>query len=211
MDAKFLTAGKAIFTVTAADGTHNTFRIVHKPANGRYSEAYFVSLLTGPNNEDDYSYLGMMDPNTFGVRLTAKSCQSEQSLVVRTLRRVLARIKAGEYAEIEKAGWSVKHAGFCCRCGRLLTTPESVETGVGPECSERLGWGRPARRTKKTTPRFQMPKSAALVHPDTQVLIKHFADYRDEYTEMEHEMEQSYDPRLDDEVKSYLASLTYLS
>lgn len=28
----------------------------------------------------------------------------------------------------------IYHAGTCVRCGRQLTTPESVLTGIGPEC-----------------------------------------------------------------------------
>ena len=28
----------------------------------------------------------------------------------------------------------VYHEGKCCRCGRTLTTPESIKKGIGPEC-----------------------------------------------------------------------------
>ena len=30
------------------------------------------------------------------------------------------------------------HAGRCGRCGRALTVPESVASGYGPECAERI-------------------------------------------------------------------------
>jgi hypothetical protein len=29
----------------------------------------------------------------------------------------------------------VMHVGKCCKCRRLLTTPESIQRGIGPECS----------------------------------------------------------------------------
>ena len=33
----------------------------------------------------------------------------------------------------------VRHEGRCGKCARKLTTPESVDTGFGPECSDQLG------------------------------------------------------------------------
>lgn len=34
---------------------------------------------------------------------------------------------------------NVYHHGICCKCGRKLTTPESLESGIGPECRKLLG------------------------------------------------------------------------
>jgi hypothetical protein len=36
-------------------------------------------------------------------------------------------------------GYKIHHEGRCGKCGRLLTVPESVETGIGPECAKRMG------------------------------------------------------------------------
>jgi predicted metal-dependent hydrolase len=33
-------------------------------------------------------------------------------------------------------GFNVHHEGKCGRCGRLLTVPSSIESGIGPECSK---------------------------------------------------------------------------
>jgi hypothetical protein len=33
----------------------------------------------------------------------------------------------------------VRHAGKCGHCGRKLTVPESVDTGIGPDCAKKLG------------------------------------------------------------------------
>jgi len=32
------------------------------------------------------------------------------------------------------SGVKIFHEGKCCRCGRRLTTPTSVQNGIGPEC-----------------------------------------------------------------------------
>jgi hypothetical protein len=33
----------------------------------------------------------------------------------------------------------VEHSGHCGRCGRLLTVPSSVQSGLGPECQSKMG------------------------------------------------------------------------
>jgi len=139
MDARFFTAGNATFTISRPDG-HSTYRIDRKDASGSYPETYFVSLLTGSDNENDYRYLGILDPKSLQVRTTAKSVAGPDSLTVRGLNRVLARVRASDLAPVWAAGWDVRHAGKCCRCGQTLTNPRSLETGIGPECREKAGW-----------------------------------------------------------------------
>jgi hypothetical protein len=33
----------------------------------------------------------------------------------------------------------VHHNGHCARCGRMLTVPESLYTGFGPDCAQQIG------------------------------------------------------------------------
>ena len=33
----------------------------------------------------------------------------------------------------------VYHVGKCGKCGKKLTTPESILTGLGPTCSNKIG------------------------------------------------------------------------
>lgn len=183
LTSDFIVAGKAIFTVDVPESfrairgnegckPHYTFQVKHKKANGPYGETWFISLLAGPNNEDDgdYTYLGLLcpqeaqavftdlDAGRFNaeqaltrlravlVRLTGKSRLADNSWPVRILRRVLARLWRGELAVVESHGWKVHHEGRCGKCGRRLTVPESIETGLGPECS---GKGYTRKRKKK--------------------------------------------------------------
>lgn len=150
---EFVLAGRAVFTLEVPDSfrtsyqqknrvevkPHYTFRVNYKPAQGEYKEAFFVQLLTGPDNTKSYSYLGMLDKNTGAVRTTAKSCRPDNDVSVTLLRRALNRVWADQVAEIEKAGFKLHHEGRCGRCGRALTTPDSVERGIGPECWEQMG------------------------------------------------------------------------
>lgn len=142
---EFAIGGQARFTVQPPQSfaeagslpSHYTYLV--RRFDGRHGwKGYSVLLLTGPDNTQDYSYLGMLDPNLGGVRLTGKSKLAEDSWPVKILRRVMARLWAGEGQAIETAGWKVHHEGRCARCGRTLTVPESVESGFGPECIKKV-------------------------------------------------------------------------
>jgi hypothetical protein len=130
---KFFTAGKAIFTVSNASGQHYTYRIGHKDD----TQPFFVGLLTGPQNDTDYTYMGIFNPENNDVRLTKKSTYTEDTTAVKVIRWALKKVLTG--SELPP-GYSIQHAGKCCCCGRTLTTPESVDKGIGPECEKKHGW-----------------------------------------------------------------------
>lgn len=134
VERPFILAGKAIFTVSNPSGERYTFR-VRRVENDDRPAVYFVSLLTGPMNTSDYTYLGLLNPATGEVRLTAKSRMTDDSTPVKVIRWALRRIWAG--ASFPQ-GYHAHHAGRCGRCGRLLTVPESILSGLGPECAGRL-------------------------------------------------------------------------
>lgn len=118
---------------------HYTYRIRHKEANGNFDEAYFVSLMSGPDNHSDFSYLGKLNPETGAVALTRGSKFTEEAWPVRLLRRSLAVVWSGDQAKIEQAGFRLMHDGHCSVCGRKLTTPESLDSGIGPVCATKFG------------------------------------------------------------------------
>ena len=138
---QFILAGDAIFTVELPEGAeqpHYTFKVQRIETNDRWPESYFVKLLTGPDNTRDYTYLGKLNPETGIVSTTAKSANYNGSFVLRLLNRMLARIWANDHATYEQRGYRTHHEGRCGRCGRVLTVPESVESGFGPECAKRV-------------------------------------------------------------------------
>jgi hypothetical protein len=148
---EIVTAGKCVFTVEVPPSfgltmenppkDHYTYRVKLKKGDpdGEYKyDAYFIGLLTGPDNTRDYTYLGKLIPKTGEVRLTPGSKYTDDTWPVKIIRRVMARIYAGDTVAIEAAGWKLHHEGRCCRCGRPLTVPESVESGIGPECASKM-------------------------------------------------------------------------
>ena len=124
---KFFVGGKAIFTISNSNGVHYTYKIVHKA-----EQPYFVYLLT---DGDEYRYMGLYNPVSNLVYLTQKSRFTDGSIPLKVLRWA---IKVVKYGDSIPEGYSIQHDGRCCRCGRRLTTPESIEAGIGPECSKRV-------------------------------------------------------------------------
>lgn len=133
----FVTAGRALFTVSNGRGDHYTFRVSKsKDAHERFGHSYFVALLTGPNNEADYTYLGLLDTRTMTLRPTHKS---PRSLVDGKPGQVFAfALRVLSARQSLPAGYDIAHCGHCGRCGRTLTVPESIETGIGPECARQM-------------------------------------------------------------------------
>lgn len=126
-------AGNAIFTCHNATGTHFTYRVKHAGRGNALDRTspLFVSVLTGPDNGSSYTYAGIVGKDG-SVRLTQKSGFKDDSLSVRVLRWFLVLLRDGKTIP---EGYGIHHEGRCLRCGRRLTTPESVERGLGPECA----------------------------------------------------------------------------
>lgn len=132
-NVKFFAAGNAKVTVSNDKGEHYTYRI-RKPDE---TKPHFVSLLTGRDNENSFTYMGIFNPSSLTVRTTAKSSYREDSKPVKVLQWAIRRIAEGKPVP---EGYAIQHEGKCCRCGRTLTTPESIERGIGPECAGKLGF-----------------------------------------------------------------------
>lgn len=127
---EFIYAGNAIFTLKSLrTGEHFTYKFTKKDT------VYFASVLNGPDNWTNYAYLGLTSPDTLGLRLTAKSRAGDDAPSVRALRWWLSTLRAQRNVDdlVE-----FKHEGKCCRCGRKLTHPESIDSGIGPECASKI-------------------------------------------------------------------------
>lgn len=124
-----LFAGKARFTVVLGPRERYTYW-VQQGTNG----PFFAKVMVGSDNEMSYTYLGILD-RTRGLRHTQNSGFEESSKPFRVLQRVFGVLSSGRSIPTE---CSILNAGTCCRCGRTLTDPESIRSGVGPECRKKL-------------------------------------------------------------------------
>jgi hypothetical protein len=131
----FMLAGNAHVTFQSRrTGTRFTYRVEARrchPGDVDLGPSHFVAVLTGP---DRYDYLGCI----YRSRVYAHGRKSRIADVASSavaFTWVWQRLTGGQmHPEL-----AVYHEGRCGKCGRRLTTPESIETGLGPVCAKRLG------------------------------------------------------------------------
>lgn len=117
------------FTVKSLrTGDHRTFRIHTQSVDASFAPGKRVlSLLTGPDNENDYKGFAFVDSD--GIHLWQR-CDTE------TYQKYAAML--GKLHEHEAEGRVEVLASTSCRvCNRSLTDPESVKSGIGPVCAGR--------------------------------------------------------------------------
>src|ERR1700677_3387560 len=126
----YILAGNATFTLRSlASGTRYTYKVSQSQPDPQGQFVHFVGLLSGPDNESDYRYMGIIRHNEFTV--TRKSQFSPETLPVKAFYWAFGQLLDNRMPNSLEF-W---HEGACGRCGRKLTVPESIATGFGPECA----------------------------------------------------------------------------
>lgn len=133
--SKFLFAGRAVFTITSTKtGASFTYKFaVPRDDRSGGEGPMFASLLTGPDNLSDYTYMGVVtgyNTRHVTVRPTRASKVAESAPSFVALKGFLANL-TDERVEF-------RHEGRCGRCGRALTVPSSIDSGLGPECAGKI-------------------------------------------------------------------------
>jgi hypothetical protein len=128
----FVLAGNATFTlVSKTTGARFTFRV--RASKDEDDSRFFVSVLTGPDNGTDYQFLGtVFDRKRFAHgRKSRISPDAPSALAFRWFWAALSN------RGVAPATCEVWHLGSCGKCGRALTVPESISSGLGPICAGR--------------------------------------------------------------------------
>lgn len=134
----FILAGNARVTlVSEKTGTRFTYRLRQKEDTRPGSQPgsrtpHFVSVLTGPDNESAYEFVGtIFDRQTYS--------HSRKARIAVTAPSIQAFLYAWNYLVSGRMPPQVEvwHEGRCGRCGRALTVPSSLLIGLGPECAGR--------------------------------------------------------------------------
>lgn len=147
----YVYGGDATFTLeNTATLKHYTFKVVsveQKDANKNPIKntvaCYFVYAMTGPSNENSFTFVGTLFPNSkFVYRHSTKSrIQDMACVTMKSLQWLFNRMdnfNSGNLTKLLPEGMAFWHNGYCSMCSRKLTTPASLSAGIGPICSARL-------------------------------------------------------------------------
>lgn len=120
----YMFAGKAIFTVesTKIDKRY-TYKVKKSTDN-----LYRVSFMYDTDKYRFMCVIGKDSMCTFNIKC------GEEDPRYKMFRRFCDFVSTNTYPDTCK----IYKSKYCARCGRLLTTPESIETGLGPNCRKYL-------------------------------------------------------------------------
>ena len=135
LSERFLLAGRALFTVSNPKGEHYTFKVrgaeSEWPAgSGKKSTTHFVSI-KAPGGEFPFRYIGLLNTKEGTIKCTAKSAflpGSKEYDIAAWACQAIIKIR------LIPDGYHIENAGQCGKCSRVLTDPESIARGIGPEC-----------------------------------------------------------------------------
>ena len=118
----FRTHNGTMTVLSLATGDHRTIRCSTQTfADG--TEHRVVSMLIGPDRWQGFAFA-----DADGIRLWSVSKG-------KPVREFLAKVAAS--GESVDGKFDVLMEGTCRKCGRPLTHPESIESGIGPICAGR--------------------------------------------------------------------------
>ena len=135
----FMLAGNAIFTYRSLKtGTRFTYKVTladkKNPNDKNEQPVWFVGVLAGPDNTADYTYIGMIKGATFSETKASRHMVNAPCFV--TFKWALTTF----FKNVNQMPGQLEvwHIGRCGRCGRMLTVPESVASGIGPDCAAQM-------------------------------------------------------------------------
>lgn len=138
---RYMLAGKSEFTMLSLKtGERFRYKLTkkearEKKADGSSDYIYYLNSFDG----GEFKYAGVIFydgvNNIFKFGKGAKGMLSPTHINIRSLLFVMNKLNNG----LDVDTLELYHAGKCGRCGRKLTTPESILTGLGPECSDKCG------------------------------------------------------------------------
>jgi hypothetical protein len=132
---RFIFAGKATITLrNSATGNRFTYKFrTPKKQRNENKPVFFVDVMTGPDNDRSFNFAGTLFGNYAYQHSYNKSVLHDADTCVKVVVSFLAFLERGMLPR----GVEVWHEGKCGRCGRKLTVPASILSGIGPECEKK--------------------------------------------------------------------------
>lgn len=122
----FILGGNALFTLLSTkSGVRFTYKVLKDIKREGYLRVY---LMNGTDNTKDYKMLGEIKVSSPSLHPLSVHTKETPAFIAFDYVYMNLCVK---YPMPTLEIW---HEGRCCRCGRVLTVPTSIELGIGPEC-----------------------------------------------------------------------------
>jgi hypothetical protein len=141
----FVLAGDFTFTLrNTRTGNRFTYQVsralIPDPSNPNAKipdpkNFFWVAVLSGPDNTANYTPLGRLLNGGHDFVRNKNSRIGEDAPSCKAFVWFLKEIRSGKPLPDFIEVWN---SCRCCKCGRKLTVPESIEAGIGPECASKF-------------------------------------------------------------------------
>lgn len=123
------------YTIENSKGEYRTFQIRTQAQDAGFAPGKrIVGLLSGPDNINDYSNFAFLNENG-----TLSVWQKKRTPIFAHYAYLLEVLLGGKpnTKRLPLTRYKVHEQRRCLRCNAVLTTPESIEAGIGPVCAGR--------------------------------------------------------------------------
>lgn len=128
---KYIFGGHGVVTlVSDVSGDHHTYSFSAPENRKQGDDIMFISTLIDGSN---WLYVGMYRNGKF--KLTAKSKFGVDTSIVKGIAYIFKMVLNPDFKDDRM---HLLHEGICCRCGRPLTNPYSINIGIGPTCMSKM-------------------------------------------------------------------------
>lgn len=131
---KLFFAGRACLTFRNTEkGTHMTVKVKQakdKTDRKKKLPIFFVTVSLLGDSETGHIFAATIFRETMTIKLSPRAKETPQLSAV--VGFIWNAIQKPEILNTRKV--ALLHEGRCCRCGLPLTHPESITSGLGPEC-----------------------------------------------------------------------------
>ena len=118
-------------------GEHRTFQIRTQKQDAKFAAGKrIIGLLDGPDNTASYRSFGFVNNN--GIVVWKKFRGMMKISAFDMFARMLWQIATTGKLVTPKGEYELMVEKRCLRCNRVLTHPESLDLGIGPECAGRI-------------------------------------------------------------------------
>lgn len=125
-----------VYTIqNVTTGEHRTFQIRTQPDHVKFAPGQrIIQLLVGPDNTSNYKGFGFVNDETIVVwkKFRGGQRKSDYEWYAEMIWDLATKGSVGRWSN-----YRLLIEGRCIRCNRRLTHPDSIDSGIGPECGKR--------------------------------------------------------------------------